>query len=323
MTLSDQKPLPVLIQSRIWVLVVKSLCLALGFILILALSISLYPPIYILGLALVGQSPVCSSLAAFEGARKLYDGRNRSQEIVARSRLIERDSRGLELWDTPFGRFWIPSGSEEVLPILLAQQASRVYEQPGRVQIKSGDIVFDCGAHVGVFTRKALSQGAALVVAIEPSPLNLECLRRNFVKEVAEGRVVLVPEGVWDRQDVLTFFTNPENSAGDSFLIQSARSSGTLHVPVTTIDKIREDLKLLRVDLIKIDVEGAAERALNGSAKTLREFKPLLAVSTEENTDDPIRISHMVTATQSRYQMECGHCGVQSGTVSPEVLFFY
>jgi FkbM family methyltransferase len=310
-------------SSRSWIFAVKSLCIVLGLIVLAEFSVFLYPPIYVLGLALLGRSPVCSSLAAFQGARNYYHGRSISREIVARSRLIERDSTGLELWDTPAGSFWIAAGSESVLPILLAQQASRVYEQPGRVQIKKGDIVFDCGAHIGVFTRKALSQGAGLVVAIEPSPINLECLRRNFVKEIADGRVVLIPKGVWDRQEVLTFYTNHENSAGDSFLIQPLRSSNILRVPVTTIDNIRDDLKLLRVDLIKIDVEGAAERALKGSVMTLRTSKPLLAIATEEETDDPLRIAHLIASVQPRYHTECGHCAIQDGLVDPAVLFFY
>jgi hypothetical protein len=42
-----------------------------------------------------------------------------------------------------------------------------------------------------------------LVVAIEPSPANLECLRRNMSREIASGRVIVYPKGVWDREDVL------------------------------------------------------------------------------------------------------------------------
>ena len=33
------------------------------------------------------------------------------------------------------------------------------------------------------------------IIAIEPSPRNVECLRRNFPKEIAEGRVVVYPKG--------------------------------------------------------------------------------------------------------------------------------
>ena len=315
--------LSIAIRPRSWFLVVKSLFVLLVIIVLFEFLAFFYPPLYILGLTLLGRSPICSSLAAFKGARNFYHGRNRYREIVALSRLIERDSSGIELWQTPSGRFWIPSGSETVLPILLAQQASRVYELPGRVEIKNGDTVFDCGAHIGVFTRKALSDGASLVVAIEPSPLNLECLRRNVAKEIAEGRVVVIPEGLWDRPDLLSFFTNPENSAGDSFLIRSPRSSDTVQVRVTTLDTIRETHRIKRVDVIKVDIEGAAERALRGSIKTLGEFRPRLAISTEEETDDPLQILHLVTAVQPRYQMQCGQCGIRDGVVDPGVLFFY
>ena len=49
-------------------------------------------------------------------------------------------------------------------------------------------MVLDGGAHVGVYVREALDRGARLVVAIEPAPANVECLRRNFPEEIADGR---------------------------------------------------------------------------------------------------------------------------------------
>jgi hypothetical protein len=61
-----------------------------------------------------------------------------------------------------------------------------------------------CGAHIGVYIREALSLGAKLVVAVEPALENLECLRRNFATEIAAGRVIVYPKGVWDREEVLT-----------------------------------------------------------------------------------------------------------------------
>ena len=46
-----------------------------------------------------------------------------------------------------------------MLPILLAQQDRDIYGHDG-LGVRQGDIVFDCGAHIGVYTRKALSAGA-------------------------------------------------------------------------------------------------------------------------------------------------------------------
>jgi FkbM family methyltransferase len=69
--------------------------------------------------------------------------------------------------------------------------------------VRPGDIVIDCGAHVGVFTHTALARGASQVVAVEPEPSNLECLRRNFATEIATGRVIVVGVGVWDSPGIL------------------------------------------------------------------------------------------------------------------------
>ena len=59
--------------------------------------------------------------------------------------------------------------------------------------------MLDGGANVGVYTRKALDAGAKQVVAIEPGPENIACLRKTFGQEISEGRVIVYPKGVWTR----------------------------------------------------------------------------------------------------------------------------
>jgi len=96
----------------------------------------------------------------------------------------------------------------------LAEQKRNIYGN----RIRPGDVVLDAGANIGVFTRKALWAGASKVVAIEPAPENLECLQRNFAAEIADGRVVLYPKGVWDKDDVLKLRVDPTDSARDTFV---------------------------------------------------------------------------------------------------------
>ena len=90
----------------------------------------------------------------------------------------------------------------------LAEQERRIY-MAGSVNVNAGDTVLDCGANVGVFTRVALAAGAKQVVAIEPAPDNVACLRRNFASEIAAGRVIVYPKGVWDKDDVLVLHAEP------------------------------------------------------------------------------------------------------------------
>lgn len=66
--------------------------------------------------------------------------------------------RKLELYQTPLGNFWIPAPGRELLHWLLWEILVQQDYESGEVKISSGDIVVDCGAHIGVFTRYALSR---------------------------------------------------------------------------------------------------------------------------------------------------------------------
>ena len=62
---------------------------------------------------------------------------------------------------------------------------------------------------MGVFTQKPLDQGAAKVISIEPEPTNVEC--RNFAAEIAAGRVIVLPKGVWNEEKTLTLYDGVDN----------------------------------------------------------------------------------------------------------------
>jgi FkbM family methyltransferase len=167
--------------------------------------------------------------------------------------------------------------------------------------------VFNCGANVGVFTRTALNRGAWLVVAIEPAPNTVECLRRNFSREVTEGRVIVVPKGVWDHPDVLELALGDDgNSTGDSFVF-ARNEKKKVKVPLTTIDILANEMRLSRVDFIKMDIEGAELRALHGSEDTLRKFKPDLAISLYHKEDDFITIPAWIDNLNLGYRLYLDH----------------
>jgi tRNA G37 N-methylase Trm5 len=63
------------------------------------------------------------------------------------------------------------------------------------IDIKPGDIVLDCGANVGIFTKYALNKGAKHVYAFECDPSNYECLILN----IQEPNVGLIKGYISDR----------------------------------------------------------------------------------------------------------------------------
>ncbi|MBI1789719.1 MAG: FkbM family methyltransferase [Acidobacteria bacterium] len=288
---------------------------------LLAGAIYFYAPARLAAIVLIGRSPVCPMANAVRSAGHVRDLRDTKDRILAASKKVREDPAGYELWQTPRGDYWIPKGSQWALPFNLAEQELDIYGL-GEQAVRAGDVVLDCGANVGVYTRKALAAGAKLVVAIEPAPENLEVLKRNFTAEMAAGRVILYPKGVWDKDDFLTLQIDPQNSAADSFLIHREGGREGAKVPLTTIDKLVAELKLDRVDYIKMDIEGAEQRALTGARATLAKDHPRMALSAYHNPSDPEKIPELVRQGWSGYRMECGPCAEANGRVRPDVLYF-
>jgi hypothetical protein len=133
-----------------------------------------YAPARLAAIVALGRSPVCPMAKAIRSGDELRTQILYKDRILHASKRLESDPAGYHLWDTPHGRFWIPEGSDFVLPYNLAEQERKIYGV-GERDVRAGDIVLDCGANVGVYTRAALMNGAKLVVAIEPAPKNIEC----------------------------------------------------------------------------------------------------------------------------------------------------
>jgi FkbM family methyltransferase len=242
-------------------------------------------------------------------------------QLDREKRLVQNDPAGFHLWDTPRGRYWIPARNDETLTDNLAEQATKVYGDAEQ-GVHAGDVVLDCGANIGVFTREALTDGARLVVSIEPAPENVECLRRNFADEIGKGRVIVVPKGVWDRDDILTLRVDAGNSARNSFVGSFGPAMQEVKVPLTTIDALMTELKLDRADFIKMDIEGAEKQALRGARNTLARFHPRMAIAMEHLADDPVRIPEVVFAEWPAYRIACGDCIDEITKARPDVLFF-
>jgi FkbM family methyltransferase len=281
-----------------------------------------YAPARLFAIKAVGRSPYCPMANALESQRNFDAQVKYSNDILKASRVVEKDPAGYHLVETPRGRWWIPAGNDYVLPYNLAEMARQVYGA-GEFGVHKGDIVLDCGGNVGTWTRVALDAGAGMVVAFEPAPENIESYRRNFKDEIAAGRVILVPKGVWNREDTLTLRRDPNNSAADSFVMIQNQNAATVQAPLTTIDHAVAELKLPRVDYIKMDIEGAEEKAIDGAHETIAKFHPRLSMAAEHSMDDGRIIPAAVRRAWSGYTLTCGPClETPEGRIRPDILYF-
>lgn len=251
------------------------------------------------------------------------------EAIAKQMSVIDSDpSLDIQLLKTKYRAFWIRKGGNEMdgqhlLAYLIGEQEWVGQSDPGAT-VRKGDWVIDVGAHVGVFTDRALRLGAEKVFMVEPDPINVECLRRNFSKEISSGRVVLIAEGAWSSKGYMNLNTGVANSGAGSMMYREAGGK-TISVPVRPIDDMVAEYKAPHIDFIKMDIEGAEREALKGAAETLKRWRPRMALDSYHLPDDVVVLPQVIFAANADYQMTCGPCELntnQAKRICPHVTFY-
>jgi FkbM family methyltransferase len=262
----------------------------------------------------------CAMASAWGAPDVAADQLRRTAELSRRAHLKTAEAR-LELWTIAGNDWWAPPRTP--LAFLIAEQQRGTYDG---APISPGDTVLDCGANIGAYVRHALDRGAARVIAIEPVPDNIEALRRNFDAEILAGKVVVYPKGVWSEVSTLPMNVY-DNAAFHSFVMEERWEAGravrTIQLPLTTVDSLVLELGLDRVDVIKMDIEGAEREALLGARETLRRFRPRLALAAENLDDDWKVLRDRVRSIEPSYSSQAGPCMLTSRPeIHLESLFF-
>jgi FkbM family methyltransferase len=249
----------------------------------------------------------------------------RPAQAAKHIRQLQTDSNGYTLWETPLGQLWASKGASS-LTEMVAEQMQRTYGV-GSQSVKAGDVVLDGGANIGIFCRVAFRLGAAQVIAIEPSPENLKCIRRNCADELAKNKLIIVPAGLWQKETTLWFAVNPVHEEAGKLIDTPADlplGHTLIEVPVVNVDALKKRLAVNRIDFIKLDIEGAEREALAGAVETLRSDKPRMAICMYHLDDDIDVLPALVTKANPTYKIETGMC-LSDGSfwrLRPKILFF-
>ena len=115
-----------------------------------------------------GRSPQCSLGKAWNAVGLHQTLWSRIYEIADECEVLQSDP-AFELVKFGVHQYWIPLRNRLALAEMIAEQEADVYGSDGR-GVRGGEVVLDCGANVGAYTRHALDAGARLVVAIDPAP---------------------------------------------------------------------------------------------------------------------------------------------------------
>lgn len=126
-------------------------------------------------------------------------------------------------------------------------------------------VIFDIGANIGAAAVYfAARYPQARVYCFEPLPENVELLRRNVAP--FGDRVTVVPVGLGETPGSFEYrrSDDPLNFGGGTFHNVGCADGNTIHLPVTTLTTFCRDNRIDRIDVLKIDTEGAERSVLAG-----------------------------------------------------------
>lgn len=158
-------------------------------------------------------------------------------------------------------------------------------------KLKPGQVFFDVGCNVGVFSIYAASLGAK-VFAFDPVPSNVMAVASSALLNGLEGRIFATPIAILDRNSLIQFGHSLGNvSAGHKVLtghkytekqrLDSIGGGG--RSLAITLDKLVTDFGFPLPHFVKIDVDGPELDVLNGAKIIL---------------SDPVCISVMIEASE-------------------------
>jgi FkbM family methyltransferase len=158
--------------------------------------------------------------------------------------------------------------------------------------LRPGMTVVDAGAHVGQHAMVASGclGPAGRVHAFEPNPELYEVLRRNLDRAGC-ANVEAHALALGRSHEARPFYLHPVDNLGASSLRASRRECRAVGVQVTTLDAYLAAHDVPRVDLLKVDVEGAERDLLAGAARTL-EANPDVVVVMEFLRANARRFGH-------------------------------
>ena len=132
-----------------------------------------------------------------------------------------------------------------------------------------GAVAIDVGANIGVWSLLAAERRCdARVHAFEPVPEVAARCRRHLVLNGLDT-IVLNTAAVAAEAGVAPFYAIRVANTGASSLVRRRVPADEISVPVTTLDAYVEAARLERVDVLKVDVEGAERMVFAGGRCTL------------------------------------------------------
>ena len=147
--------------------------------------------------------------------------------------------------------------------------------------VKSGFNIIDLGANIGyytlIFAKLAGPRGS--VISFEPDHDNFQLLLNN-IKANKFNNVTAVNKAVSEKNGTIKLFLSSHNN-GDHRVYDSGDARESVIIKTVSVDNYIDSISKnkIKIDLVKIDIQGAEFSAIMGMLNTLRNNNSIIIVS--------------------------------------------
>jgi FkbM family methyltransferase len=178
--------------------------------------------------------------------------------------------------------FRVPATDRSLVPYLLSDRQWEPHlSQYLRLSLQPDHVFMDVGANLGYFTVTCAPL-VKTVIAFEPAAVTYRYCEMNIALN-GLNNVQLFPYGLWSEDTVLGMAIDQSQLMG-AHLRQTGPSDTT--VSCVSLDSLiaKGGMQLARLDVLKMDVEGAEVEALLGMRHTIAHFRPRMLLEVNRPT---------------------------------------
>jgi FkbM family methyltransferase len=160
-------------------------------------------------------------------------------------------------------------------------------------ELRRGDIVLDVGANIGVHALTAAKRlrelGGGRVIAFEPAADSVAKLNAGAARN--DVQLEVVPTALGERPELATLRADSRYDEADAG-VRSLYGDGDVvqEVPVLRLDDWAREHELSRLDVVKLDIEGAELAALAGASRTLKRLRPRAVLVEDKRKESSARL---------------------------------
>lgn len=183
----------------------------------------------------------------------------------------------------PDGLWWLGNWPQYFDKTILTPSASEIFIDGG--SLDGGDSINFATWCGGDYDQ---------IYAFEPDSANIERMR-DVSNKISNFRIC--PTGLWNEKSTLRFASGVAESCAIS-------KDGNVEVEVDSLDNVLSGQK---ATYIKMDIEGCELKALEGAEKTIKAFKPKLAICVYHKPEDIIDIPMKILQFNQNYKFFLRH----------------